>query len=468
MAFGDSPKLPAQSYGLRNGALSPVETLAQSISAVCPTLTPFFTVPLAFTLAGNAIWLAYVFATGGTLLVAWCISQFARYSASPGSLYSYVDTVLPPWLSTVMGWSLLLAYLGGSASAIGGFYYYTNVLLRSAAGREVSVLLLASMVTGVPVWLACRNVKISARVMLAIEATSVSAVCGVLALVLWRHGFHGDPDQLHLRGATPGGFRQGLVLAMYSFAGFDGATAMGAEARDPLKSIPRAVMQTAIFCGLFYTLCAYVEVLGLRMAGQDLATANLPMHVLARLGGIPALGIVTDVGALFALFAGTLACITAAARLLLMLAHKGLAHASMKATHPRHQTPSAAVMATGMAIFIPVIVLAAMGASGLDVYGWFGALGTYGFTVSYALVCYALPGYLRERHGQSTLATMTLPWLGFAAMIGVLLSNLYPVPEGVYGKLPYLFLAYLGTVLLLFAFRSRAKLPEPEQSGSGQ
>jgi amino acid transporter len=463
MAFGESPKSVALGYGLRKEALSPVETLAQSVSAVCPTLTPLFTLPLAFALAGNATWLAYLFATGGTLLVAWCISRFAGYCASPGSLYSYVDMVLPPWLSTVMGWSLLLAYLGGSASAIGGFYYYVNVLLRNAIGREVFVLLLATIVTGVPVWLAWRNVKVSARVMLAIEATSVSMVCCVLALVLWRHGFHGDPDQLHLRGTTPGGFRQGLVLAMYSFAGFDGATAMGAEARNPLKSIPRAVLQTAIFCGVFFTLCAYVQVLGARMAGQDLGTANLPMHALASVGGIPALGFVIDIGALFALFAGILACITGAARLLLVLSHKGLAHDSMKAIHPRNETPTAALLATGIAIFLPVAVLAAMGTSGLDVYGWFGAIGTYGFTVSYALVCYALPGFLREQHGRTTLAMTILPRLAFAAMIGVLLSNLYPVPDGVYGKLPYLFLAYLGAVLILFAFRSRAKIPEPEQ-----
>jgi amino acid transporter len=465
MASSESPQKPTgQSYGLREEALSPVETLAQSISAVCPTLTPFFTVPLAFALAGNSIWLAYVFATGGTLLVAWCISRFARYCASPGSLYSYVDMILPPWLSTITGWSLLLAYLGGSASAIGGFYYYANELLRNVTGREVPVLLLTPIVTGVPVWLACRNVKLSARVMLGIETISVLLVSGVLALVLWRHGLHGDPDQLHLRGTTAGGFRQGLVLAMYSFAGFDGATAMGGESRNPLKSIPRAVIQTAIFCGVFFTVCAYVQVLGMRMAGQNLGTVNLPMHVLAGIGGIPALGFVIDIGALFALFAGVLACITAAARLLLTLAHKGVAHVSMKATHARYETPVAALLATGIAIFIPVIVLAAMGASGLDVYGWFGALATYGFTVSYALVCYALPGFMRERHGQTTLATMTLPWLAFAAMIGVLLSNLYPIPEGVYGKLPYLFLAYLGTVLMLFAFRSRTKIPEPEES----
>jgi amino acid transporter len=184
MAFGELPKPANHNYGLRNDALSPVETLAQSISCVCPTLTPVFTLPLAFALAGNSTWLAYLFATGGTLLVAWCISCFARHCSSPGSLYAYAEIVLPPWLSTVLGWSLLMAYLGGSASSIGGFYYYTNMLLRIAGLREISALLLSAIVAGVPVWLAWRSVKVSARVMLAIEATSVTVVCCVLALVL--------------------------------------------------------------------------------------------------------------------------------------------------------------------------------------------------------------------------------------------------------------------------------------------
>ena len=72
-------------YGLRQASLSPMETLAQSVSGACPTLTPFVTVPLVYTLAGNGTWLAYVLGTGGILLVAWCISRFARYSSSPGS-----------------------------------------------------------------------------------------------------------------------------------------------------------------------------------------------------------------------------------------------------------------------------------------------------------------------------------------------------------------------------------------------
>jgi amino acid transporter len=44
------------------------------------------------------------------------------------------------------------------------------------------------------------------------------------------------------------------------------------------------------------------------------------MHVLAQVGGVPVLGLLIDIGALVSLFAGTLACITAAARVLMLMA----------------------------------------------------------------------------------------------------------------------------------------------------
>jgi amino acid transporter len=445
-------------YGLRHETLSGMETLAQSISGACPTLTPFVTVPLVFTLAGNGTWLAYILATGGIFLVGWCIGRFARYSSSPGSLYSYAAMILPPWLAAIAAWSLLLAYVMGSASNIGAFYYYTNLMLRNLTGHELSTLLLATIVATAPVWVAWRDVKVSARLMLGIEAMSVTTVVIVVVLVLLRHGLHGDPNQSHLRGVTPGGFRQGLVLALYSFVGFESATAMGAEARNPLKAIPRAVILTAVLGGIFFTICAYVEVLGLGMSGKDLGTTELPMHVLAGVAGAPVLGLLIDIGALVALAAGILACLTAAARVLLLMAHKGLTHSSLRVTHARNETPTGAIIATGLAAFLPVALLAAKGTSGLDVYGWLGSLAVYGFIVSYALVCFALPGYLRVHHGVENLSTKTIPWLAFIVMVLTLAANLYPVPEGAYGKLPYIFLAYLAVVLLFFVFRSRDKI----------
>ena len=82
------------------------------------------------------------------------------------------------------------------------------------------------------------------------------------------------------------------------------------------------------------------------------------MHVLARVGGVPVLGLLIDIGALVSLFAGTLACITAAARVLLLMAHDGLAHGSLRTTHAQNETPSRAVIVTGVAALLPVAVLA--------------------------------------------------------------------------------------------------------------
>src|SRR5580692_2693587 len=388
---------PSTDYGLRSGILSPMETLAQSVSTMAPTTTPAATIPLVCALAGNGTWLAYVLATVAVLLVALCIGRYARHSASPGSLYTYASITLPPWLGATVAWSLLLAYVATGSSVIGGFYHYANLLLRDATGHVYSAVLLALVVTGVSIWIAYRDVKISARLMLWIEALSVTVILVMVVLLLVRHGWHWDWDELHLRGMTGSGLRLGLVLALFSFVGFESATTLGSEARNPLQAIPRAVILSSILAGTFFTICAYAEALGFHTAGEDLGTSPAPMHVLAGVGGAPILGLLIDIGALVSLFAGTLACITAAARVLLLMSHHGLAHGSLKATHARHETPGRAIIITGIAAVLPVAVLAARGASGLDVYGWLGSLATYGFIVAYALVCVALPKYLRDR-----------------------------------------------------------------------
>ena len=445
-------------YGLRREALSPVETLAQSVSTISPTATPIATIPLVFALAGNGTWLAYILATAAIFLVALCVSKFARYSASPGSLYSYSSTILPPSVGAIVAWSLLLAYVATGSSVIGGFYHYGNLLILDARNHTISAVILAILVTAISIWIAWRDVKISARLMLWIEAVSVSLILIVVALVLARFRHHVDLQQVQLRGMTGGGLRLGLVLAMFSFVGFESATTLGSEARDPLKTIPRAVIQSALLSGAIFTVCAYAEVLGVRSAGQDLGTSAAPMRVLAEVGGVGFLGLLIDIGALVSLFACTLACITAAARVLLLMSHGGLTHGSLRVTHARNETPGRAVIVTGIAAVLPVAILAARGARGLDVYGWMGSLGTYGFIVAYGLTCLALPRYLRN-HGVFRPGAQIIPWLTCFVMLLALAGNLYPVPEGAYGKLPLIFLGYLALGLLWFFWSSKRKRP---------
>jgi hypothetical protein len=51
-------------------------------------------------------------------------------------------------------------------------------------------------------------------------------------------------------------------------------------------------------------------------------------------------------------------------------------------------------------------------------------------------------------------------------MLLAVVANLYPVPEGPYGKLPYIYLAYMAAVLLWFAFSPRARSAAREEVSS--
>ena len=274
----------AESYGLRTGVLGPVETLAQSVSAMAPSTSASLTIPLVFALAGNATWFVYLVATGIMLLVGFCVSRFARLSASPGSLYSYTADTLPPVFGVAAAWGLLLAYLATGASVAGGALYYAVLLCQQFlhwTPPAIPTLAVVCLIAGFIAW---RDVKLSAEVMLWIEAVSVSLILIVLVLLAVRMGLHIDTSQFRLRGVALRGLGPALVLSIFSFAGFESATTLGGETREPLKTIPRAVLQCALLAGVFFMLCAYSEVVGFRGESTALSDTTSPLHLLAAQG----------------------------------------------------------------------------------------------------------------------------------------------------------------------------------------
>ena len=449
------------SYGLRQNVLSPLETLAQSVSTMAPSTTPTLTIPLVFALAGSGTWLAYALAMAGIALMALCIAAFARDSASPGSLYVYTRSTLPPAFAGVAAWALFFAYVMTAASVIGGFISYAYVFL-GRFGPHVSPGLLAVVCAGGAVWIAWRDVKISTQTMLWIEAVSVFLISLIVGSLLWKHGWHIDETQLRLRGATPVGVRLGVMLALFSFVGFESATTLGSEAKEPLKTIPRAVLQSALLAGVFFIVCAYGEVLSFHGANPGLGESTAPMRYLSEKAGVSVAGPVIDAGVLVSMFAGTLACVIAAARVLMLMAHNGLAHGRFAKTHAEKETPGAASILAGVLAFLPVAVLAERGSSGADIYGWMGTLAVYGFLTAYALVAVALPVHLR-RHGRLGAGGLVLSVSAAAATILAMVGTVFPVPPAPYRYLPYVYVAYLAGGMMWYAV-SRRRSPVLESS----
>jgi len=431
-----------ENYGLHAGVLGPVETLAQSISAIAPSTTPCLTIPLVFALAGSATWFVYLLATAAMLLVGFCVSRFARLSASPGSLYTYTADTLPPVFGILAAWALLLAYLATGASVAGGALYYSNVLGAQFFHWAPPAIPALALVCAAAGYIAYRDVKLSAEMMLWIELVSVSLIATVLVLMPIRLGFHFDPDQFLLKGAPLSGLGPALVLSIFSFVGFESATTLGAEARDPLRTIPRAVLQGALFVGCFFMLCAYSEVLGFRGEASSLSSATSPLHLLASKAGISALGVAIDFGAAVSMFACVLACTTAAARVLMRMARQRLLPAALERASPTHGTPGAAVLLSAALMLVATAALSLRGIDGSEMYDLLGSLSVFGFLTAYALVALALP-FARRALGQHSHWVMAISVLAVIAMLLIAAFDVHSTSDVVHARIPYIYLGYI-------------------------
>ena len=96
----------------------------------------------------------------------------------------------------------------------------TSFLSRSFIPLRLRCFLLA-IVCGAAGFIAYRDVKLSAELMLWIEVFSVSFILIVLAVLIFRFGFQFDLDQLRLKGASVSTLGPALVLSMFSFVGFE-------------------------------------------------------------------------------------------------------------------------------------------------------------------------------------------------------------------------------------------------------
>ena len=449
-----SEQARTENYGLHAGVLGPLETLAQSVSAMAPSTSPSLTIPLVFAIAGNATWFVYLMATGATLLIGFCVSRFARLSASPGSLYTYTADTLPPIFGAAAGWGLLLAYLATACSVAGGALYYTNLLSQQFLHWTPPILATLIAVCLAAGFVAYRDVKLSAELMLWIEICSVSLICIVLTVMPVRFGFHLDMDQFRLRGVSFANLGPALVLSMFSFVGFESATTLGGEARNPLRTIPRAVIQCAVLAGIFFVLCSYSEVLGFRGESGKLSDTTSPLHLLAARAGVSPLGTAIDFGAFISMIACVLACVTAASRVLLRMARERLLPSVFERTSPQHGTPVAAVVLSTCLVFLTTAVLSVRGISGSDVYDLLGSLAVFGFLTAYALVAAALP-FARRARGQHSHILAAVSVAAILVVVLIAVFDLRSTADIAHARLPYIYVIYIAAGLAWYARRKR-------------
>ncbi len=86
---------------------------------------------------------------------------------------------------------------------------------------------------------------------LVLEGASVACITALACVILFKHGLHVDTKQLSLSGVDVRGMGLAVVACIFSLVGFEAATTMGAEAKNPQEqSAPGRDRQPAHHRGL--------------------------------------------------------------------------------------------------------------------------------------------------------------------------------------------------------------------------
>ncbi len=433
---------------LRAGCLNLWEVLAQSIAMLGPTLTPVLIVPLMFASAGNASWLAYAFGSLMLVAVALNIRAFATRSSSAGSLYDFAWRAFGSRGSALCGWALLWSYALVGVAGLTGFAVFAAAL-QPLTHVAVPPIAAVAVVLAIAFAFAFRDIRLSTITLLALEAGSITLILVLFAFVLARHGTIVDADQLQLRGANLSGIALGATIAIFSLVGFESATSLGEEARDPLRTIPLAVVLSVVVSGAFFIFCAYVEVLGTRGMTTPLDKLGTPLDALADAARVPALKYAIDAGALLSSFSIALAALNAGGRVIFDMARSGMFSTWLGRTHPTFLTPHVALGTFASAFALVGGGMVTCGIAPIDAFNDTATLGSFGFIAIYVFVALGAPLYLR-RIGKLRGRDIALSAFTLALLLIPAIGSIYPVPAPPTNTFPYVFGVYvlIGVVLL--------------------
>lgn len=384
--------------GLHRRRLGFLEVLAQSVAAMAPSAAAVTIPAIVIGLTGGAAIWAFLAASVIVILVGYCVTQFARRMASASGLYSYTAKALGAPAAFTTGWSLMIGYAGAAmASALGGGIY-----LGSLAGMlgfdhphgqltlAVCVLLVATAAAALMV----RGIQLSARVSLALEVVSVALVLAILLTLL----LSVDDASTGTLVVGPGfdDITLGILLAVTAFVGFESSGTLGAEARNPFRAVPRALLWTPVALAVLYLVAVGAQISLFEGQPTSLLDGGSPVADLTRLQNRDVLTFLLDLGIFTSWFACLMGSTNALVRVLLSMGREGVCPAWLGRTHRQFGTPYVAIAVTVPVIATVPLVVVQIRPSIADVFVDLLTLSAYGYLVSYGLVCLAVPIFLRK------------------------------------------------------------------------
>ncbi|MFI5953015.1 APC family permease [Cryptosporangium sp. NPDC051539] len=434
---GEGPRLGRE--------LSIWEAVGISVALMAPSMAANINPQGMVGSVGRAIPLTFALATAGVLLVAYTFVRLTQKFHHSGSVYGFVGATLGARPGVVAGWGLLGTYLfysvvTATASARFLVSFLDGTGLWDSPPDWIVLPIVGLVLLGV-LWLTISPIRLGTRVLLIVEASTVALILVVAIIVLVKVSGDGkfttSPFTVST-GTDTSALFLGVVFGFLSFAGFEAAATLGEETRRPRRDIPRAILGTAIFGGVYFVFVTWVEVMGFGTDAAGLEKFGASGSLFGDLGTqyVGAwLGDLISLGAAISAFGCALACAVGASRLLFAMARDGLAPAPLARVSPTRRTPVGAAAGVVVAAGVIEVVLWLVYRSGSDtslaVFVAAGVIGTLVLLVVYVL---ASVGVIRLlfvcRDVSVRMWEVVVPLAGLVVLGYTLYRNVIPLPEG--------------------------------------
>ncbi len=435
---------------LEGNRLNIIETTALSVAILAPTMAMSINVAFMASLAGASGPLVFLISMVMLGFVAVSFIAFNEHIPSAGSVYTFVKASMGNTMSSVAGWLLTLEYWTWSVGVSCAFGTLFSIFIKSVTGASISWMI-PGVLCVLAIWyLSYTDVKLSTDVMFYVEAISMILLLFMAVVVLVKVGMTSGLTWIPftLGGNHFSALAAGMVFAVLSFGGFEGASSLGEESKNPKLLVPIAIGSAIIIGGLFFVFVSYAQTIGfgVNAAGiQALTNSTSSVIDLSNKFIGPFFTNIINLGICASAFSCALGSMVAGSRTLYAMGRDNYAPEVLATVHGKHATPHVAIH---IMLVVNLIVLFAMSwFDGMTVYGIVATAGALAAVLAYLLTSLGSMFYFGKRKlwtWQLILPVIAIILLGY-----LFYSNVYPVPASPFNLLPYIVIAWvvLGVIV---------------------
>jgi amino acid transporter len=311
---------------------------------------------------GNGLGAPVTFIAAGVIIGLFAVgyTTMARHLPNSGGFYAYISA----GLGRVPGLGASFLALLGYYFALIGSYAFGGIALQSfvrdtLGGPDITWWVWLLVLQAVTAVLGYFNLEVSARVLMYCLIGEIAMVIVYDAFVLVQGGAQG----LGAESFTPHAIFSGsvgiaLLFGLTCFGGFESATIFSDEAKDPLKTIPRAMYLHILLVVILFSVSTWVII---QAWGPD----NVIATVAADPTGSFLVSTQTYAGKLAAdivvvllntsIFAAVLACHGVTARYLFNLSADRILPKFISGVHGRHGSPYRASLVVSVLALLGMI-----------------------------------------------------------------------------------------------------------------